>query len=64
MAVEKPGSPALLALEDTAGENIPMVEAEPGSCAFDSSLSAPRGVANCEEVVAAFDGGMLVTPQN
>ena len=37
MAGEGPGSPALSAPEDTAGENIPMVDADPGACAPDGS---------------------------
>ena len=60
MAVE--GPLALSIPEDTAGEDIPRVDTEPGSRAPDRSVSAPRGVVASREVVAAAsDGGMLVT---
>ena len=64
MAGEGPGSPVLSTSEDTAGENIPKVDADPGACAPDRSVSAPRGVASRGVVAAASDFVMLVTTRN
>jgi hypothetical protein len=62
VAVEGPGSPALSTPEDTAGENIPRFDADPGARAPDRSVSAPQGVASREVVTAAAsDDGMLAT---
>ena len=65
VAVEEgPGSLALSRPVDTAGENIPRVDVEPGSRASDRLLSTPRGVASCDMVAAASDGGMLIATRN